>query len=340
VIRRFAALSTTVAVALGSLTFARSLQRRASRRLLEAPRIGPDEAGLAAGLDAAGGEIVRLRARDGVGLAARWLPADPTDPSWTTDPREAILLLHGYTGSIAPDIVEYAPSLRRTAGVLGLDFRGHGGSDAGPTTFGFLETEDIAGALHWLGQRGVHRVALFGTSMGGISALTAVAVLGDGQFTGADVDPAAPRDVRPEPRPAIVAVIADSVAPELELPVASRLPGPAPRFLAARLFDGAARTLGGDPRATEPIRVIGLLEPLPILLIHGYGLNAHTWDAIALGLSPRYRSIVLDQLGHGLSDWGSHSDYTLDARARAAEPAAMASSAPCTRRLLLSFKAC
>lgn len=57
----------------------------------------------------------------------------------------------------------------------------------------------------------------------------------------------------------------------------------------------------------------------PLLLIHGYGLNAHTWDAIALGLWPRYRSIALDQLGHGLSDWGSQWDYTLNARARAAE---------------------
>ncbi len=39
--------------------------------------------------------------------------------------------------------------------------------------------------------------------------------------------------------------------------------------MAARLFDGAARTLGADPRATEPARVIGLVEPVPLLLIHG-----------------------------------------------------------------------
>ena len=41
------------------------------------------------------------------------------------------------------------------------------------------------------------------------------------------------------------------------------------RFLAARVFDAAARRLGADPRDTEPGRVIGLVEPVPLLLIHG-----------------------------------------------------------------------
>jgi fermentation-respiration switch protein FrsA (DUF1100 family) len=105
--------------------------------------------------------------------------------------------------------------------------------------------------------------------MGGIVAIAAVAVLGDGQLVAADVASDAPRDVESAPRPRIVAVVADSVAPELEVPIASRLRGPAPEFLAARLFDGVARRLGADPRATEPGRVIGLIEPLPLLIIHG-----------------------------------------------------------------------
>ena len=184
-------------------------------------------------------------------------------------PHEAILLLHGYTGSIAPDLVEYAPFLRRTAGVLGLDFRGHGASDDGPTTFGVVEVEDVAGALAWLGERGITRVALFGTSMGGITALAAVAVLGDGSLASADADPAAPRAHLDAPRPAIVAVVGDSVAPALEVPIAARLRGPARRFVAARLFDGAASILGSDPRDTEPARVLALVEPVPVLLIHG-----------------------------------------------------------------------
>ncbi len=260
---------TALGAAAVSVVIARSVGRRVSDRLLAAPRTTPEEAALGPALDALGGEVLRLRARDGVRLAGRWLPVEDGDPSWTPDRHEAILLLHGYTGSIAPDLVEYGPYLRRTAGVLGLDFRGHGGSDDGPSTFGLLEVEDVAGALEWLGERGITRVALMGTSMGGITAIAAVAVLGDGSLPGADVDPAAPLHVQPAPRPRIVGVVADSVTPELEIPIASRLPGPAKRFTAARLFDGATRTLGADPRATEPGRVIGLLEPLPVLLIHG-----------------------------------------------------------------------
>jgi fermentation-respiration switch protein FrsA (DUF1100 family) len=185
------------------------------------------------------------------------------------DPHEAILLLHGYSGSITPDLVEYGPFLRRTAGVFGIDFRGHGGSDDGPTTFGLLETEDVAGALAWLGERGIRRVALLGTSMGGMTAITSVAVLGDGTLTAPDMDPTPTRSPVDPPRPRVVAVVADSTAPEVEIPVANRLPTPPRRFTAARLFDGVARTLGADPRDIEPGRVVGLIEGVPMLFIHG-----------------------------------------------------------------------
>lgn len=262
------ALAAGVATAVSVVAVA-AVGRRMSDRLLAGQRTTPEEAALGPAIDALGGEVVRLRARDGVRLAGRWLPAEGDDAAWAPDPHDAILLLHGWTGSIAPDLVEYGPHLRRTAGVLGLDFRGHGLSDDGPSTFGLLEVEDVAGALTWLGERGVTRVALVGTSMGGVTAIAAVVVLGDGSLAAADVDPAAPRHVTPAPRPRIVGVIAESVPPELEIPVASRLPGPAGGLVAARLFDRAARTLGADPRDTEPAAIIGLVEPVPLLLIHG-----------------------------------------------------------------------
>ncbi len=265
---------------------------RLARRLADAPRRLPAEAGMTAALDALGGEVVRLRARDGVRLTGRWLAVDavtdgrppgdprpngegasaddePLDARWVPDPREAILLLHGYSGSVTPDLLDLAPFLRRTAGVLGLDFRGHGGSDDAPTTFGLDEVEDVAGALGWLGERGVTRVALVGSSMGGIAAIAAVAILGDGRLAAADIDPDAPAAPGPPPRPRIVAVVGDSVAPELSVVVASRLAIPLGRLVADRAFARMARQVGGDPRRTQPIAMIGLLEDVPLLLIHG-----------------------------------------------------------------------
>lgn len=245
--------------------------RRGARRLLAAPRTTPDEAGLAAALDALGGEVVRLRSRDGLRLAGRWLVAEDHprgDDGWAPDPHEAVLLLHGWSGSVAPDLIEYGAFLRSTAGVLGLDLRGHGGSDDGPTTFGLQETEDVAGALAWLGERGVTRVGILGISMGGIVALAATAVLGDGSFTAPDADVFAANVATP-PRPRIVGVVADSVTPELRVVVASRLPRLARGFMADRILDAAERELGEDPRSLEPIRTLPLLEGLPILLIHG-----------------------------------------------------------------------
>ena len=252
---------------------------RGATRLLAAPRVGPDEAGLKGAVDALGGEVIRLRSRDGLKLTGRWLPAESgpvagdDGPPWRPDPYEAILLLHGWTGSVAPDLVEIGPILRRTAGVLGLDFRGHGGSDDALTTFGLHEIEDVAGALAWFAERGIRRVALVGSSMGGVVALASVVVLGDGTFAQADLDPTAPAAAVEAPRPGIVAVVAESVAPDLRIPIANRigLPigGPLRRALAGRMFTIAGRRVGGDLRAIEPGRIVGLVEPVPLLLVHG-----------------------------------------------------------------------
>jgi pimeloyl-ACP methyl ester carboxylesterase len=252
---------------------------RATSKLLDAPRVGPGEAALKGAVDALGGEVIRLRSRDGLKLTGRWLPAEAgpvagdQDRPWHPDPYEAILLLHGWTGSVAPDLVELGPTLRRTAGVLGLDFRGHGGSEDAPTTFGLHEIDDVAGALSWLGERGIRRVAIAGSSMGGVVAIASVVVLGDGTLPQADLDPTAPAaDVEP-PRPRIVGIVAESVAPDLRIPIANRMPLPIGgilrRAVAGRMFRQAGQRIGGDLRATEPGRIIGLVEPVPLLLIHG-----------------------------------------------------------------------
>jgi len=305
-------LATALATAAVSALGLRALGTQAAQRLLHAPRVAPGEAALGDALDALGGEVIRFRSRDGLRLGGRWLPAEPGDTDWATDPHEAIIVLHGYSGSIAPDLVEYGPFLRRTANVLGIDFRGHGGSDSGPSTFGMLEVEDVAGALAWLGERGIHRVALFGTSMGGMAAIASVAILGDGSLAAADAEPDATRaDIDP-PRPLIVGVVADSVAPELEIPVANRMATPLRRFLAARTLDAAARQLGADPRDTEPIRVVGLVEPVPLLLIHGEAdatVPLAEARRLAAGAGPSARYWTVPGAGHSASHALAGQDY-------------------------------
>ena len=254
---------------------------------------------------------MRFRSRDGGRLAARWLTADASgdgdgDGDWVVDPHEAILLLHGYTGSIAPDLVEYAPFLRRTARVLGLDFRGHGESDAGPTTFGVAEVEDVAGALAWLGERGVTRVALVGTSMGGIVALASLAVLGDGRLASADSDPHAAEGVDIAPRPRIVAIVADSVAPRLAGPTGRRIGKVFGPYVAERGFEVVAERLGADPRQTEPGRVLPLVEDVPLLVIHGGRdplIPARDVRRIASILPTGARHLVIDGGDHS----GAHT---------------------------------
>ena len=246
------------------------LLRRGTDRLLGAPRVLPEESTLGPRLDSLGGEVVRIRSRDGLRLSGRWLPAveSTSGDDWRPDPYEAILLLHGWSGSVAPDVVEFAPFLRKTAGVLALDFRGHGESDPSPTTFGLREIDDVAGALAWLGERGIRRVCLLGTSMGGITAIASTVVLGDGRLAGADVDVDAPRAPEPAPRPLIAGIVAESVPPELAVIVRNRLSGPFRGVVADMLFASVARRLGSDPREMEPIRIIGLVG-VPVLLIHG-----------------------------------------------------------------------
>jgi pimeloyl-ACP methyl ester carboxylesterase len=54
-------------------------------------------------------------------------------------------------------------------------------------------------------------------------------------------------------------------------------------------------------------------EGVPMLLLHGFGNEAHIWDDFAPIVAPYYRTIALDHRGHGQSDWDPEQRYELDA---------------------------
>ena len=108
----------------------------------------------------------RLRAVDGTPLVGSLLPGPAAD-------RTAILLAHGFGANRRkPAYARLAEGLARTAPVLSLDLRGHGGS-GGASTFGDREHADVAAGIRWLEGSGYDRVVLVGLSMGATAVLGA-----------------------------------------------------------------------------------------------------------------------------------------------------------------------
>ena len=53
-------------------------------------------------------------------------------------------------------------------------------------------------------------------------------------------------------------------------------------------------------------------EGVPMLLLHGFGNEAHIWDDFAPVVAPYYRVLALDHRGHGQSAWARDGHYDLD----------------------------
>jgi esterase len=56
-------------------------------------------------------------------------------------------------------------------------------------------------------------------------------------------------------------------------------------------------------------------EGVPIVFLHGGGLNAHTWDVVCLAMRGDHRCVALDQRGHGDSEWSPVLDYAAQTHA-------------------------
>lgn len=195
-------------------------------------------------------ETVGFAARDGVSLQGYWMPA-PGDPPSGSSAAPAIVLCHGYSGSLDPDL-KVAPMLNRAGfGVLAFDFRAHGRSDGDMVSLGYHERQDLLGAVDWLQARGVTRVGVLGFSMGGAVALSTAPL-----------------------HPLIRVVVADGAFAQVRTLLEGALrerykTGPLTLWLAWAIRQAIGWRVAADLTRAEPVRVIGRLAPRAVLLIHG-----------------------------------------------------------------------
>jgi esterase len=72
-----------------------------------------------------------------------------------------------------------------------------------------------------------------------------------------------------------------------------------------------------------------------IVFLHGFALNAHTWDLVCLALRPDHRCIALDMRGHGDSEWPPGLEY--GAAAMAADVERLIDGLGCDRPVLVGM---
>jgi pimeloyl-ACP methyl ester carboxylesterase len=133
--------------------------------------------------------------------------------------------------------------------VLLFDLRGHGESAGERLGFGWLERNDVRGAVDFLRQRGIAagRIGVLAHSYGAASALLAAAVV-----------------------PEVAAVVADSAFADMRplLDHEFRLRGIPPIFTRGIAFVGSRR-FGVDLDVIAPEQQVARIAPRPILFIHG-----------------------------------------------------------------------
>ena len=191
---------------------------------------------------------LRLRAADGLGLAATYWPGrSPRSP--------AILLLHGNGASRAAMAENAAWLAAQGYSALTLDLRGHGESDRAPKSFGLAESRDAAAAIEWLRANGHARVGVVGVSLGGASAL-----LGDDGPVAAD------------------ALVLQAVYPDIRSAIHNRiagLVGRPPALLLEPLLSFQARLrLGVAPSRLSPIEALPVFRGAVFMI--GGGEDGHT----------------------------------------------------------------
>ncbi|MBD0379261.1 alpha/beta hydrolase [Paenibacillus sedimenti] len=202
-------------------------------------------------------EAIRFPSRMGDVILQGWfIPATQTESSMT------LILAHGYAGTRLEKglpALAFAKSLVEAGyNVVMFDFRNSGESEGHLTTVGYLEKEDLLGAIDWVKEHIPGKIGLIGFSMGGSTSILAAAE-----------------------ESAVRGVVADSpfsqLSPYLQanLPVWSKLP----RFPFTPLILAILpRLIGIHPHYVDALTAVDRVYPRPMLFIHSEDDSAIPWS--------------------------------------------------------------
>ena len=187
------------------------------------------------------------------------------------------MLVHGFTQSgAAPAARSLVAAVRRRAGVVTLDLRGHGAS-GGESTVGDAEALDVDAAVAWARLLGYRRVVTLGFSLGAACVLRHAGLLADATASGSTgssrspATPAADRVTR-HPVDAAAAVSGPSrwgyrgTVPMRRLH--RGITTPAGRAVVRTVLSTRVAARGWDPWPAPPDVVAGAVR-VPLLVVHG-----------------------------------------------------------------------
>lgn len=186
-----------------------------------------------------------LTSADGARLAGWYIPSGSgSGPTGAT-----VVMVHGW-GSNKSAMLDRAAILHDAYNLVIVDLRNHGQSEASATTQGVREADDVRAVIDWLeSAKAPDRIAVFGVSMGGATALNEV---GDDERVDAVI------------AEATHATMANAAQARLEdggYPLS--LPG------SWAILLGTLMRTGEDVSSADAVQTITRLDDRPVLLISG-----------------------------------------------------------------------
>lgn len=217
---------------------------------------------------------------DKLTLHGWWIPAPGSV--------HTIVFLHGFHGSMDPDL-KYAPSIHNAGyNILMFDFRAHGRSDGTTITLGALEVQDVNAAVEYALKRGSEKIGLLGFSMGGRTALLAA----------------------PESNLVIRAIVSDGGPLNLTVAILHRIkekgfPWGLRHLLCGSLLLGLSVRTGKNLFRINPVCNSTNSSKIPILLIHAefdHYTNSVDLQRMVRGTCKNVTLEVIPGVGHRETD--------------------------------------